>query len=140
MCREICTLGYIKGFYCKTNGSIWTNTKYPMSLNIWNFSMSFNFMSFLSKYLPLCVTRTRVIFFQKLQCVDPMPEKMQVPVKLFLYSFCVHIKILVTVGVTLKFLYTCSTEVKSHHYPYFTTVFKTGSKLTPGVIQHDFNV
>ena len=65
--------------------------------------MSFNFMSFLSKYLPLCVTRTQIIFFQKLQitCVEPMPEKMQVPVKLFLYSFCVHNKILVTVGVTL---------------------------------------
>ena len=58
-------------------------------------------LSFLSKYLLLCVTRTRVIFFQKLQCVGPMPEKMQVPVKLFLYSFCVHIKILVTTGVTL---------------------------------------
>ena len=33
------------------------------------------------------------------------------------------------------FLYTCSTEVKSHPYPYFTPVLKT-----PGVIRHDFNV
>ena len=38
------------------------------------------------------------------------------------------------------FLYTCSTEVKSHPYPYFAPVFKTEAKLTPGVIRHDFNV
>ena len=63
--------------------------------------MSFNFMSFLSKYLPLYVARTRIIFFQKLKCAELMPEKMQVPVKLFIYFFCVHIKTLVNVGVTL---------------------------------------
>ena len=49
-------------------------------------------MSFLSKYLPLQVARTHIIFFQKLQCVELMPEKIEVPVERFLYSICVHIK------------------------------------------------
>ena len=42
--------------------------------------------------------------------------------------------------VKLIFLYTCSTEVKSRPYPYFTHVLKTVVKLTPGVIRHDSNV
>ena len=58
-------------------------------------------LSGLSKYLPSCVTRTRIIFFRKLKCVEPMPEKMQVSFKRFLYFLYVHIKILLKVGVSL---------------------------------------
>ena len=42
--------------------------------------------------------------------------------------------------VKVIFLYTCLTEVKSCSYYYFAIVLKTGAKLTPGIIQHDFNV
>ena len=42
--------------------------------------------------------------------------------------------------VKLTFLYTCSIEVKSHPYPYFSHALKTGAKLTLGLIRHDFNV
>ena len=42
--------------------------------------------------------------------------------------------------VKLIFLYTCSIEVKSHSYPYFSHVLKTGAKLTLGLIRLDFNV
>ena len=56
-------------------------------------------MSFLSKYLPSCITK--VIIFRKQQYVDRRPEEMQVPVKRFLYSFYIHIQILLKVGVSL---------------------------------------
>ena len=68
-----------------------------------NFSMSFNFMSFLSKYLPLDVTQ--VIIFRKQQCVEPRSEEMQVPVKRFLYSFHIHFKLYVLIN-------SCVTEKK----------------------------
>ena len=61
--------------------------------------MSVNFMAFSSKYLALCITK--VIIFQKQQCVEPRPEEMRVPVKRFLYSFYIHIKVLLKVGVSL---------------------------------------
>ena len=62
-------------------------------------SMSFNFMSFLSKYLPSSVTP--IIISQKQECVGPRPEEIQVLVKRFLYSFYIRIETLVKVGVPL---------------------------------------
>ena len=41
--------------------------------------------------------------------------------------------------VKLIFLYKCLIEVKSLPWPYFTPVFKTRAKLTPGLIQLNFN-
>ena len=52
--------------------------------------MSFNFMSFLSKYLPSSVTT--IIISQKQECVGSRPEEIQVLVKHFLYSFYIHIE------------------------------------------------
>ena len=58
-----------------------------------NFSMSFNFVSFLGKYLPSSVTP--IIFSQKQQCLEPRPVEIQVLVKRFLYSFYIHIETLI---------------------------------------------
>ena len=41
--------------------------------------------------------------------------------------------------VKLIFLYKCLIEVKSLLCPYFTPVFKIRAKVTPGLIQLDFN-
>ena len=99
MCWDSYALGYVKGFYCKITGCIWANAKYPITLMYANFSMSFNFMSFFSKYLPSSVTP--IIISQKQECVGPRPEEIQVLVKRFLCSFYIHIETLVKVGVSL---------------------------------------
>ena len=51
----------------------------------------------LSKYLPSCLTR--IIIFRKQQCVESMPEEIQMLVKRFLFSFYIHIETLVKVAV-----------------------------------------
>ena len=54
---------------------------------------------FKSKYLPSSVTP--ITISQKQQCAEPRPVETQVLVKRFLYSFYIHIEILVKVGVSL---------------------------------------
>ena len=70
-----------------------------MPLNICQLFYVLQFYVFLSKYMPSSITKA--IIFRKQQCVEPRPEEMQVPVKRFLYSFYIHIKILLKAGVSL---------------------------------------
>ena len=69
-----------------------------------------------SKYLLSFVTR--IIIFQKQECVEPRPEEMKMLVKRFLCSFYIHNETLVNVELSLiQYAHnSCVTEKKQVVY------------------------
>ena len=98
-----------------------------------------------------------ILVFKISLCAEPHLEPSQTSTRLIIWSFLfraeflrgtLHVQFHPGVNFTpglssplslvkLYFLFTCSTEVKSRPYPYFTL---DRAKFTPGVIRHDFNV